>query len=277
MPRKSKKREPVDFSDEDAVLADMAEALDIDPDELTIRDDRSWFSVQAYEVTTRGGRKEWRVVASEDDERELALEIVKQDLEEQPEIFNQDFIEQHIDLDRLRRDLESDVQSSNEERLRDETFEDFWKEAARDGMDEKWTVTWRTANDEGTLRNTFESESDAIDAGENWKKAEATANEDDEDFDESDLDYTVEAAAPEDSDIETLAASLTEEQLKDPMEYLRDIYGDDAAKKAIEIAGIDVDAAAEEAVDTDGAAHFLSSYDGNSYTTPGGLVYWRTN
>ena len=62
------------------------------------------------------------------------------------------------------------------------------------------------------------------------------------------------------------------------MDYLEDIYGKgDAVKQAIEIAGIDIDAAAEDAVDTDGAAHFLSSYDGNSYTTKGGLVYWRTN
>ena len=44
-----------------------------------------------------------------------------------------------------------------------------------------------------------------------------------------------------------------------------------------EIAGIDIDAAAEEAVSTDGAAHFLSSYDGKTTLTKSGLVYWRTN
>lgn len=232
MPRKSKKREPVDFDDEDSVLAEMAHALDIDPDELKIRDDRSGFSVQAYEVTTRGGRMEWRVVASEDDERELALEIVKQDLEQEPEIFKQSFIESHINTDRLRRDLESDVQSMREEDLHDMAerhLDDFWREYEREGFD---------------------------------------APEEDEDG---------ERREPKDSEIEELAASLTEAELKDPMEYLRDIYGDDAAKKAIDIAGIDIDAAAEEAVDTDGPAHFLSSYDGQSYTTPGGLVYWRTN
>jgi hypothetical protein len=226
------KKKAVDFDDEDAVLADMADALDIDADELKIKDDRSGFSVQAYEVTTRGGREEWRVVASEDDERELALEIVKQDLEQEPEIFEQSFIESHIDTDRLRRDLESDVQSMREEDLHDMAErhpDDFWREYEREGFD---------------------------------------APEEDEDG---------ERREPEDSEIEELAERQTEEQLKDPMEYLRDIYGDDAAKKAIEIAGIDIDAAAEEAVDTDGPAHFLSSYDGQSYTTPGGLVYWRTN
>jgi hypothetical protein len=224
-------RESVDFDDEDAVLADIGEALDIDPDELKIRDDRSGFSVQAYEIMIKGGKqKEWKVVASEDDERELALEIVKQDLDESPENFNQDFIEQHIDMDRLRRDLESDVQSGNEERLRDERPNDFWKEYERAGFD---------------------------------------APEEDEDGERED---------PDDSHIEELAQSITDEELKDPMSYLDDIYGkEDAVKKAIEIAGIDIDAAAEDAVDTDGPAHFLSSYDGNSSTTKGGLVYWRTN
>jgi hypothetical protein len=229
-------REAVDFDDEDAVLADMGEALDIDPDELKIEESRlSDFGgagtvYRIYFKGSRTGSKEWHVVADEDAERELALAIVKQDLDDQPEIFNQDFIESHIDLDRLRRDLESDVQNSNEERLRDERPSDFWKEYERAGFD---------------------------------------APEEDEDGERED---------PDDSHIEELAQSLTEDELKDPMSYLEDIYGkEDAVKQAIEIAGLDIDAAAEDAVDTDGPAHFLSSYDGNSYTTKSGLVYWRTN
>jgi hypothetical protein len=275
------RKKKVDFDDEDAVLAEMADALEIDQDELSIGEARgpSSFGVATvYEITIRGGgHKEWNVVENEDAERELALAIVKQDLEQEPEIFEQNFIESHIDTDRLRRDLESDVQSSNEERLRDETPEDFWKEASRDGMDEKWVVEWDSPDGKGTLSGTFASESEAIDAGEDWKHDAVAANTD-EDVDEGDFDYTVEAAEPEDSDIETLAASLTEAELRDPMQYLEDIYGrEDAIKKAIEIAGIDIDAAAEEAVNVDGAAHFLSSYDGQSYTTNGGLVYWKVN
>jgi hypothetical protein len=226
-----KKKVEVDFADEDSVLEEMARTLDIDPDELEIREDRSGFSVQAYEVTIRGGsRKEWKVVENEDAERELALEIVKQDLDDQPEIFEPNFIESHINIDRLRRDLHSDVQYGNEERLRDERVDDFWDEYEREGFE---------------------------------------APEEDEDG---------ERPEPDDSQIEELAERQTEEQLKDPMAYLEDIYGrEDAVKQAIKIAGIDLDAAAEDAVDSDGPAHFLSSYDGQSYTTDGGLVYWRTN
>lgn len=223
-----------DFGDEDAVLAEVAKALDIDPDELTItEDDRltGFRTGTVYEISL--GRKEWRVVASEDQERELALEIVKQDLEEEPENFNQDFIESHIDKDKLRSELESDVLNSRIDDLSDEADrnpERFWKEYEREGFD---------------------------------------APEEDEDG---------ERPEPSQSEIEELAEAQTKEQLKDPMQYLEDIYGDEAAAKAIEIAGIDIDDAAEEAVSSDGPAHFLNSYDGNSYTTkPSGFVYWRTN
>lgn len=276
-------REAVDFDDEDAVLADMGEALDIDPDELKIEESRlSDFGgagtvYRIYFKGSRTGSKEWHVVADEDAERELALAIVKQDLDESPENFNQDFIESHIDMDRLKRELESDVQSNNEETLRDRSPEEFWEEAAREGLDEKWIVEWDSPDGKGKLTETFASENDAIDAGEDWKN-EAVAANDDTEYGESDFDYSVEAAEPDDSDIEDLAARQTKEQLENPMQYLDDIYGkEDAVKQAIEIAGIDIDAAAEDAVDTDGPAHFLSSYDGNSYTTKGGLVYWRTN
>lgn len=224
----------VDFDDEDAVAAEMARELDIDPDELRIKESYlgDFGAGTVYEITIRGSKngKEWFVVSGDDQERELALAMVKQDLEESPENFNQDFIESHIDTDRLKRDLESDLQNSNEETLRDMRDSDFWREWEQEGFD---------------------------------------APEEDEDGD---------VPSPTDDQIAELAERQTEEQLKDPMSYLEDIYGrEDAVKQAIQIAGIDIDAAAEEAVDTDGAAHFLSSYDGNSYTTKGGLVYWRHN
>ena len=221
----------MDFNDEEAVLAEIAKELDIDPDELTIMEEDGLTSFRAgtvYEISL--GSKEWYVVENEDQERELAIEIVKQDLDQEPEIFEQSFIEQHINMDRLRRDLESDVLDGNIDRLNEEDPDDFWRDYEREGWD---------------------------------------APEEDEDGDRRE---------PEQSEIEELAEAQTKDQLRDPMQYLEDIYGkEDAVKQAIEIAGIDIEAAAEDAVNTDGAAHFLSSYDGTTHVTKSGLVYWRHN
>jgi hypothetical protein len=223
-----------DFNDEESVLAEMARELDIDPDQLKIREGRSGFGVTTYEITIQGGgHKEWSVVENEDQERELAIEIVKQDLDESPENFTQSWLEGYINTDRLRRDLESDVLNMNIETLQDRSTDEFWREAESAGVD---------------------------------------VPEKDEDG---------ELPEPDQSTIEMVAEKQTEDQLKDPMQYIEDMYSrEDAVKQAIQIAGIDIvniDAAAEDAVNTDGPAHFLSSYDDNSYTTKGGLVYWRTN
>jgi len=228
-----KKKVAVDFDDEDSVLAEMGRALDIDPDELTIKESHlmDFDAGTVYEINVRGGgHKEWHVVSGEDAERELALAIVKQDLEEEPGNFEPNFSESHMDVDRLRNDLESDVRNQLEEDLREMRDRDFWRTWEGEGFD---------------------------------------VPEEDEDGD---------IPSPTEDQITELADRQVEEQLRDPMEYLENIYGrEDAVKKAIEIAGIDIDAAAEEAVDTDGPAHFLGTYDGNSYTTDGGLVYWRVN
>ena len=107
-----------------------------------------------------------------------------------------------------------------------------------------------------------------------WQEAEHWGMDaPEEDLDDEDWEWP----APDSTDIESLAEKITDDRLKDPMQYLEDIYGDEAAQKAIEIAGIDIDAAAEDAVQTDGAEHFLSRYDGNSYETKSGFVYWREN
>jgi len=227
--RAAKAAREIDFQDEDAVLAEMAKALDEDPDELAIEENRGLTSFREGTVyTVSHGKSEWTAVENDDQERALALAVVTQDLENEPEIFNKDFLERHIDTDRLRRDLHSDVRDSAEENLRDMRPKDFWREAER-----------------------------YIDVPEEDEEGEMPDPD----------DY-----------IEDVAEKMAEESLKDPIAYLADIYGDDEAiEQAIKIAGIDIGAAAEAAVDEDGAAHFLAHYDGNSYETKSGLVYWREN
>jgi hypothetical protein len=272
------KKKKIDFSDEEAVLAEVAHDLEVDIEEVTIEEDSGLSSFGTGTIYRIGeGRREYMVVEDSDQMRALALAVVKQDLEDEPEIFTQSWLEGHIDTDRLRRDLESDVQNERYEYLKDMRISDFWEEAERYGMDSKWIVNWSNPSDSGQLPGVFSSEDDAIEAGDEWKRDMVAADPDPDEAEDA-YDFDVYQEDPDDSDIQALAENMTEELLKDPMSYLEDIYGkEDAVKEAIRIAGIDIDAAAEDAVDTDGAEHFLAHYDGNSYETKSGLVYWRTN
>lgn len=230
------KREAADFTDEDAVLAEVAEEIGEDVEDLKIEEDSglgSFGEGTVYRVSS--GRREWCVVEDVDTAYKLAVAVVTQDLESEPEMFEKSFLESHIDKDKLRRELEPAVLSMAEDDLSEMDTEDFWSEAEREGMDVPEIET-------------------------------------DDDGDE------LEQRDPTQREIEELAEKRAKDQLLDPMQYLSDIYGDEeAAAQAIKIAGINVAAAAEEAVDSDGWEHFLARYDGNSSETSSGFVVWREN
>lgn len=75
--------------------------------------------------------------------------------------------------------------------------------------------------------------------------------------------------------IREVERAYAEDAAENPMSFFEDMYGSEAVKYAVEAVGIDEDAAAKEAVDTDGWERWLAS-DGSSYTTDSGLLYWRT-
>lgn len=234
-----RKARPVDFDDEESVLAEVAADLGYEPEDLKIEEDRGFTGFGEGTVyRIESGNKEWMVAENDEQSRALAIAVVTQDLEQEPEIFNKDFLESHIDKERLARDLRSDVHSERYDYLSDlgsRNPDEFWELAEGEGM----TVPDRETDEDGD---------------------------------------DLELREPTSGEVDELADKLTDELMRDPMAYLADIYGDkEAVEQAIKIAGIDITAAAEDAVDTDGEGHFLSHYDGHMHDTPAGLVYWRTN
>lgn len=220
-------RKQVDFDDEDAVGKEMAKELGVD--RLAIRESHYADFGAGKIYLVESGHEEYYVAENEDQAEELALAMVKQDLENEPEIFNKSFLESHIDTGKLRDALYSDVY--------DMRFED----------------------------------ADQMRPGDFWDAYEAegfTAPDEDEDGDRPD---------PTNAQIDELAESQAKAQLKDPMQWLEEIYGEEATGKAMEMVGFDIDAAAQEAVNVDGVGHFLSPYDGTLHDTPSGFVYWRHN
>lgn len=266
-PAAARKERKIDIDNEDAVLHAMSRELDIPVEDLNIEADREYGSFTnetVWEVSTSGGHKRWAVVASDDVAEEIAKAVVRQDLENEPEIFNRDFIESHIDLDRLRRELTSDVEESNRESVEDEAKRrpiEFMKE---NGID----IPSPTKAEIGDYVSSYYDDEEA-DEKRKWL----------EEMDDPEDQWAEMGSEPEvsDSAIEGVIEDITKNQLRDPMDYLRDIYGDEAGKRAIEIAGLDIDAAVDEAVSTDGVGHFISRYDGHMHDGPGGLVYWRSH
>jgi len=226
--RQHRRNENVDFNDEEAVLGEVAKALKEDPEDCSIDEDRGLTGFgEGIVYRVKCGRMEYCVVEDDDAAYALAKASVSQDLEHEPEIFSKDFLEGHINKDRLRRDLRSDVEEMIRDDLREMSDREFWKRA----------------------------------------ESYIEVPDEDEDGDRPDVDDY----------LDDVADAMVEERLKDPMEYLEEIYGDEAAAQAIKIAGFDIDAAAEDAIDTDGWQHFLARYDGNSEETRSGFVFWREN
>ena len=119
--KKQVKGRAVDFGDEEEVLEEVARALGEDPDELeNRRGERAHRVRYGHRLLRHGPRwpqQEWQVVEDEDQEHKLAIAVVTQDLEEEPEIFNKDFIESHIDKDKLRDELHPDALNMRVENL----------------------------------------------------------------------------------------------------------------------------------------------------------------
>jgi hypothetical protein len=185
-----------------------------------------WGGDQGRVLHIEVGPGEYDIAEDDNVAEEIALEHVTQNLEEEPEVFNQDWLQSHINEDQLRRDLRSDTWDHHYETLSDERDnmepEDFAKDYLNIDLDEGEEIT--------------------------------------------------------DEMIEEEAETRTKADLEDPIQYLKDMFGDeDGMKQAMKIGGIDIESAAREAVATDGWPHFLSGYDGNATDLPSGAVFWRTD
>ena len=183
--------------------------------------------------------QDFTIYASEDVAHEAAVRRVLSDLENEPELFTRTWLEGYINAERIRDSLMSDEQDSIRDSY-DHQYRD--NEAKRDKLDEEGRIEhdhfWD--EDENEIEITSELERELDQAWDDFIEAEATA------------------------------------RLEDPIQYLKDMMGDeDGLKQAIDIGGINMTEAATAAVNEDGVGHFLSSYDGHLNDLPSGAVYVR--
>jgi hypothetical protein len=189
------------------------------------------------EFYASNGNEEYRVFKDEGSAFLVAEDEVRDDMEEYPENFNQDFVIKYID------------------------GRDFFENAIREHCK--------------SYAEDIKSESDSVYA--NRLIAEMVENgimeEDDALSDEG------EELAEE--RIDDFVELLTEEALNegnDGFDYFVNSFGKDfALKLVIDNNLIDIYRASKDAVETDGIAHFLSSYDGETLYLSNDYVAYRTN
>ena len=204
---------------------------------------------------------EYNWIASDEEADRIAIAQVKDDLETQPEVFEQNWLGSHFDEERWFRDIASDEENMIREKpksyIRDDPEDVKYSdsqilEAAEAYVEEHPEMALEDA------RIMFEENSTDKDFFEDhgfW-----------EDPDEA--EYS-------DDQIETALKDHLD-NMRPVMEYLTKELGYEGEALANLLSSyLDIDSAAEEAVSTDGWAHFLSHYDGNYDETAEGVVYFR--
>lgn len=109
------------------VLLDMTRALDVAPSDLKVA--KGPYS-KSFEV--RLGDQEYVVVPDEDTARKIALKRVEEDLKDEPGMFNQSFIESHIDQAALKKWVYKErLDDDYVDELAEHQLDDFWDLARR--------------------------------------------------------------------------------------------------------------------------------------------------
>ena len=182
--------------------------------------------------------EEYRVFKTEEDAEQEAIEQVRDDLQESPENFNQDFIKNYIDG---RDFFEAELNEMNYMYVEDISSETSGTKYNNRLIDE-------------LVENGLMDEDDAI-----LENAEEIA-------DELKYDYVL---------------LLTEEKLddgNDGLDYFINNFGENETYgMVVDNNLIDIDKASQDAVDIDGIAHFISSYDGRTLYLLNNNVAYRNN
>lgn len=158
---------PVSF-DKDTVQAEMAKELEAEADDLTVEDSHmSSFGVAVYNV--KDGQREYSVVASEDEAETLAKAVVRQDLEDEPGMFEPNFITQHLTMSDTDRRIISSEEADNryddmDDRDVEKEYTDIVGDAPKteEGSDEPDYESMREELKERATAETYEELSDPV-------------------------------------------------------------------------------------------------------------------
>jgi hypothetical protein len=183
-----------------------------------------------------GDSAEYRVFETYANAYDTAIEQVREDLEENPDYFNQDWLLNWVDMD--------------------DSIENILEEYYRSYADDL------AVEDDSRYNNRLIAE---MVTNGLMTEEEATSEEADE-IAEDNVDNLVDLYVEENM-----------ERDKGINWYINNFGEDDFRDFIIDNNLIDISGASEDAIDTDGVAHFLSSYDGEEIELDNDVVAYRTN
>ena len=193
-----------------------------------------------YLFHASNGSAEYLVFKSYDDAYDYAFQMVNQDLVDNPEYFNQDWLFNFVDIDVAKSYLTE--------------------------VYDEWNYSY--AND-------IKMEGDRLYANRLIREMVDAGLMDDED---AESEYAESTAISLMDDFVDYMTDLQIEEGRGGLDYYESNFGEEQTIKMIrENNLIDIDEATEGAIREDGVAHFISSYDGNEIDLPSGYYAYRTN
>jgi hypothetical protein len=236
----------------DQAVSELAAEEGLDADDFKVSRGHAPNSVRV-EGRGRGdsGESEWVVFKSERDAEHYAVDYVEEMIDDDPSMFTQSWIQNFIKV------------SPTDIRMIAGEDGDNYAEDIRDDDDGE-----RVIQEAGLER-----------AWEELQEAEWDLDDEDDDYDRQLAQIEKKKEALIDDAVERVAEKVSEntayELENNLMEWLKDLGYD--MGKLPGFVSIDSAAAAQDAVDTDGVAHFLDSYDGYETELRGGAVAYGTN
>lgn len=221
----------------------LLDDLGIDDEDVDLFEDDDPMRLEA-------GREEWVGYESESDAERAAVEYVKDQLESEPELFNQSFLEGHIYM------------SKTDCRVYAGDDADSYIDGITDDPE-------RVVEEAGNL-DEYESLQEELEELESL----------DESTDEVESQIETLVSESEEKIREEIYERVYEALDDDPAAYFIDeqgIYSNISELIDNNLVSINTREAAEDAVRQDGMGHFLSGYDGDSVYSVSGTVWFRNN
>jgi len=188
-------------------------------------------SGQAGSFTADGEEFNW--IVNEEEAERIAIDGVRQDLEDQPELFTQGWLMHYVSPGNFFEQAYNEWNYSYAEDIKNEGDNEFDNRLRRE-LFERGIITEEQIDDESL----------------------------------NEYDY-----------IDEFVEAMTRDQMEEGGEgfdhYIDNFGEQEAWDLVIKNNLLDIEGAAEGAVDTDGWAHFLSHYDGNYEVTNNGVVYFK--